>query len=113
MSPSANEASLQGNEISQEAARAITDDIRVLNGGLPEEDWVIAGNGIIHVAKDLYDADAWFIFELIQNADDNKYNAADRQGQPKFLHFALYHDRITVESNEDGFSEQERSSSHL
>ncbi|KAJ5655957.1 hypothetical protein N7507_007907 [Penicillium longicatenatum] len=98
------------------------DDIRVLNGGLPEEDWarmsekgkrsyinlqVLAGNGIIHVAKDLYDADARFIFELIQNADDNEYNTANHRKQVKFLHFRLFHDRILVESNEDGFTEQD------
>ncbi|KAJ5564354.1 hypothetical protein N7513_000596 [Penicillium frequentans] len=120
--PQAANKAHTGMEISQDAARAIMDDIRVLNGGLPEEDWVrmsekgkqsyinlqvLAGNGIIHVAKDLYDADARFIFELIQNADDNKYSAADHQGQLRFLHFNLHHDRIMVESNEDGFSEQD------
>ncbi|KAJ5533063.1 hypothetical protein N7494_009615 [Penicillium frequentans] len=120
--PQAANKAHPGMEISQDAARAIMDDIRVLNGGLPEEDWVrmsekgkqsyinlqvLAGNGIIHVAKDLYDADARFIFELIQNADDNKYSAADHQGQLRFLHFNLHHDRIMVESNEDGFSEQD------
>lgn len=98
------------------------DDIRILNGGLPEQDWanmsdvgkksyinlqILAGNGIIHVAKDLYDTDARFIFELIQNADDNKYDIADREGQRKFLHFTLHADRMLVESNEDGFSEQD------
>lgn len=87
MSPPANEASPRGDEISQDAARAIMNEIRVLNGGLPKEDWVrmsekgkksyinlqvLAGNGIIHVAKDLHDADARFIFELIQNAEDNE-----------------------------------------
>lgn len=121
MPQAANKASPE-KEISQDAARAIMDDIRVLNGGLPEEDWegmsdkgkksyinlqVLAGNGIIHVAKDLYDADARFIFELIQNADDNKYSTADHRNQLRFLHFTLYHDRIMVESNEDGFSEQD------
>ncbi|KAJ5809606.1 uncharacterized protein N7503_001824 [Penicillium pulvis] len=120
--PKAENKARSGKEISQDAARAIMDDIRVLNGGLPEEDWqrmsekgkrshmnlqLLAGNGIIHVAKDLYDADARFIFELIQNADDNKYSAADHQGQLRFLHFKLHHDRIMVESNEDGFSEQD------
>lgn len=110
------------NAISEDAARAIMDDIRILNGGLPEQDWanmsdvgkksyinlqILAGNGIIHVAKDLYDTDARFIFELIQNADDNKYDIADREGQRKFLHFTLHTDRMLVESNEDGFSEQD------
>lgn len=120
--PQAANKARPGKEISQGAARAIMDDIRVLNGGLPEEDWhrmsekgkrshmnlqILAGNGIIHVAKDLYDVDARFIFELIQNADDNQYSVADHQSQVRFLHFKLYYDRIIVESNEDGFSEQD------
>ncbi|CAG8175061.1 unnamed protein product [Penicillium nalgiovense] len=110
------------NAVSEDATRAIMDDIRILNGGLPEQDWanmsgvgkksyinlqILAGNGIIHVAKYLYDTDARFIFELIQNADDNKYDIADREGQRKFLHFTLHADRMLVESNEDGFSEQD------
>jgi len=122
MPPQAANKARPEKEISQDAARAIMDDIRVLNGGLPEEDWermsekgkksyinlqVLAGNGIMHVAKDLYDADARFIFELIQNADDNRYSTADHRNQLRFLHFTLYHDKIMVESNEDGFSEQD------
>jgi hypothetical protein len=49
----------------------------------------------------LYAKDTRFVYELIQNAEDNKYTITK---DPPFLRFALYKDRIEVDSNENGFS---------
>ncbi|KAF7182145.1 hypothetical protein CNMCM7691_001533 [Aspergillus felis] len=108
--------------LSLEQAQAILDDIRVKNGGvrpelrktLPEEALEIiknlqitTGSSILHVAEDLYDADTRFIFELIQNAEDNYYGHAASQAEEPFLQFTLHQDHITVDSNEDGFTEND------
>lgn len=109
-------------DLSLEQAQAIVDDIRVTNGGftpasqraLPEDALrafrnlqSIAGRSIVHVAEDLYDADTRFIFELIQNAEDNCYRRAAIHGQEPFLHLTLHTDHLTVDSNEDGFTEND------
>lgn len=44
-----------------------------------------------------------FVYELIQNAEDNKY---ERSEDPPFLRFHVTPHRITVDSNEDGFEEE-------
>ncbi|KAE8364464.1 hypothetical protein BDV27DRAFT_128412 [Aspergillus caelatus] len=110
------------NHLSQEQARAVVDNVRVINGGLTAEVQnalpreakdafknlqAMAGGSIVHVAEDLYDADTRFIFELIQNAEDNRYvHAASRNEEPS-LHFTLHQEHITVDTNEDGFSEDD------
>jgi hypothetical protein len=103
-------------------AQAIVDEVRVTNGGfsldaqkeLSEEArrayknlQTIASGSILHVAEDLYDADTRFIFELIQNAEDNRYNLAAKCEEEPFLHFTLHHDHLTIDSNEDGFSDND------
>ncbi|KAL2862596.1 uncharacterized protein BJX67DRAFT_391165 [Aspergillus lucknowensis] len=105
--------------LSIQQARAIVDDIRVTNGGFSLEFerqlrtderrafrnlQTLAGRSAVHVAEDLYDQDTRFIYELIQNAEDNRYSNAPTLEEP-FLHFTLHQDRLTVDSNEDGFSE--------
>ena len=57
---------------------------------------------IHRLATDLYEKDSHFVFELIQNAEDNSYKLANSE---PFLTFALYPDKIVVDSNEDGFEE--------
>jgi hypothetical protein len=108
--------------LSLEQAQAIVDDIRVTNGGfslevqkaLPQQELkafknlqTIAGSSIVHVAEDLYDADTRFIFELIQNAEDNCYGHAASRAEEPFLHLTLHKGHITVDSNEDGFTEND------
>ncbi|KAL3457946.1 hypothetical protein BJX64DRAFT_267650 [Aspergillus heterothallicus] len=107
-------------EISVEEAQAIIKDVQITNGGISPDLWrgmpqdqlralrnlqTIAGSSIEHVADDLYDTDTRFIFELIQNAEDNRYTAAEDDESEPFLDFTLHEDRLTVDSNEDGFSE--------
>ncbi|KAL2827786.1 hypothetical protein BDW59DRAFT_160094 [Aspergillus cavernicola] len=106
--------------LSIKEAQAIVDDVQVTNGGLsPEVQEAlpkgalkalrnlqsIAGGSIEHVAEDLYDADTRFIFELIQNAEDNRYDLAAAREEEPFLQFTLHDDHLTVDSNEDGFTE--------
>ncbi|OAX80405.1 hypothetical protein ACJ72_05265 [Emergomyces africanus] len=108
--------------LSPERAREIIEEIRVNNGGLREEVQnslhaetlrsirnlqALAGASIRHVAEDLYDADTRFIFELVQNAEDSHYSHAQSQGEEPFIYFTLYPDRITVDTNEDGFTEND------
>lgn len=54
------------------------------------------------LAKNLYTSQARFVFELLQNADDNQYT----RGQDPYVLFRVYPDRIVIECNEDGFTLQ-------
>jgi hypothetical protein len=54
------------------------------------------------LAKNLYTSKARFIFELLQNADDNLYT----QGQDPYVAFRVHPNRIVIECNEDGFTRQ-------
>jgi hypothetical protein len=58
------------------------------------------------VARNLYASNARFIFELLQNADDNHYTQALAMGHAPFISFDVYHDMLVVECNEDGFTEE-------
>jgi hypothetical protein len=111
---------IQMTEVSRQDAQAIVDDIRVKNGGITEEDrqvtrpnvlralrnlQSIAGASARLLAEDLYSTTTRFVFELIQNAEDNTYAGALARHESPFLEFTLHHDRIIVDSNEDGFNE--------
>lgn len=54
------------------------------------------------LAKNLYTSQARFVFELLQNADDNNYT----KGQNPYIIFRVYPDRIVFDCNEDGFTRQ-------
>lgn len=54
------------------------------------------------LAKNLYTSQARFVFELLQNADDNQYT----RGQDPYVEFRVYPGRIVIECNEDGFTRQ-------
>lgn len=55
------------------------------------------------MSTELYSSDAHFIYELIQNADDNFYSHAIENGQLPELVITLSNDRIVFENNENGF----------
>lgn len=57
------------------------------------------------VVDNLYSKETRFLYELIQNAEDNSYSIATAAAEEPFLAFKLYPDRIIIDSNEDGFSE--------
>lgn len=56
------------------------------------------------LAKNLYASSARFVFELLQNADDNCFKKASAHAQDPYIAFSLYSDRIIVDCNEDGFT---------
>lgn len=59
------------------------------------------------LAKNIYGSDARFVFELLQNADDNRYTRARARGMDPAVSFQVHQDHIIVESNEDGFTEED------
>ncbi|KAK0667790.1 hypothetical protein QBC41DRAFT_132417 [Cercophora samala] len=46
-----------------------------------------------------------FIYELLQNADSNRFTWTTAMGRVPYLAFHVHQDKIIVESNEDGFTE--------
>ncbi|KAL4784029.1 hypothetical protein BJX76DRAFT_348158 [Aspergillus varians] len=64
------------------------------------------GSSVITLAKNLYNSTARFVFELLQNADDNSYRIAKATSIDPFISFRVYNRRIVVECNEDGFTHE-------
>ncbi|KAE9369948.1 hypothetical protein N431DRAFT_381328 [Stipitochalara longipes BDJ] len=60
------------------------------------------GSSVLTLAKNLYTSQARFVFELLQNADDNEYT----RGQDPYVVFRICPDRIVIDCNEDGFTRQ-------
>ncbi|RFU29542.1 hypothetical protein B7463_g6794, partial [Scytalidium lignicola] len=67
----------------------------------PRETGAVAS---LRLAKNLYTSNARFVFELLQNADDNEFDIARQQGQIPYVSFRVYPDRVEVDCNEDGFT---------
>ncbi|KAI1188940.1 hypothetical protein F5B17DRAFT_450976 [Nemania serpens] len=66
----------------------------------------IIGSSVLTLATNLYTSKARFIFELLQNADDNSYSKALESGDVPYLSFRVHPSRIVVECNEDGFTDK-------
>ncbi|KAL5044287.1 hypothetical protein BDW71DRAFT_199144 [Aspergillus fruticulosus] len=64
------------------------------------------GSSVITLAKNLYNSTARFVFELLQNADDNSFSVANSTSTDPFVSFHVYDRRIVVECNEDGFTQE-------
>lgn len=58
------------------------------------------------LAEQLYNSRARFVFELLQNAEDNHYSRARERGYEPYISFQVYDDRIIMDCNEDGFKEE-------
>jgi hypothetical protein len=58
------------------------------------------------LAKNLYTSNARFVFELLQNADDNQYSGARERGECPYVTFEVFPEHIVLECNEDGFTPQ-------
>ncbi|KAF4924992.1 hypothetical protein CGCVW01_v003742 [Colletotrichum viniferum] len=56
--------------------------------------------------KNLYSSKTRFIFELLQNADDNQYSKASALGDTPYVSFRIYPSRIVIHCNEDGFTHE-------
>ena len=59
---------------------------------------------LFSLVDNLYSKETRFLYELIQNAEDNSYSTATADDEKPFLAFKLYPDKIIIDSNEDGFS---------
>lgn len=56
------------------------------------------------LAKQIYGSGARFVFELLQNAEDNSFS---KTTDDSYISFKVYENRIVVECNEDGFTERD------
>lgn len=105
--------------ITPDQARQLVNGLREKNGGITpadrertpesvlralEEVRDQLGRSIRTIARDLYTSDSRFVFELIQNAEDNSYARA--YNETPFIKFTLRPGKIIVENNEDGFAEE-------
>jgi HSP90 family molecular chaperone len=52
----------------------------------------------------IFSKETRFVYELIQNADDNKYQNAESRGELPTATFLVSRDRIVIDLNEDGFN---------
>lgn len=57
------------------------------------------------MAKQIYGSGARFVFELLQNAEDNVFEKAYAANVLPFISFKIYPNKIIVDCNEDGFKE--------
>ncbi|KAI0813926.1 hypothetical protein GGR55DRAFT_486989 [Xylaria sp. FL0064] len=64
----------------------------------------IIGRDVLTLAKNLYTSSARFVFELLQNAEDNKFTRAKARGEQPYVSFQILTDKIILECNEDGFT---------
>ncbi|KAK8133494.1 hypothetical protein PG984_005506 [Apiospora sp. TS-2023a] len=78
---------------------------REIQEALLKKDRMI-GSSVITLSKNLYTSKARFVFELLQNADDNSYCTANSSGTEPFVSFQVHPRRIVVECNEDGFTHE-------
>ncbi|CZR46625.1 uncharacterized protein FPRO_12075 [Fusarium proliferatum ET1] len=73
-----------------------------------DENWLKMENAASHsikvLARNIYGSGARFVFELLQNAEDNSFRKADKKNDPPFISFLVHPKRIVVECNEDGFT---------
>lgn len=58
------------------------------------------------LARNLYTSNARFVFELLQNADDNNYSTAISQGEDPYVSFKIWPDKVSIECNENGFTHE-------
>jgi hypothetical protein len=63
---------------------------------------IMLQNSLNKLSEDLYSSDVHFVSELVQNADDNKYEA-DAEATPT-LNMVLYPKALEIYNNEDGFT---------
>ncbi|EXK44469.1 hypothetical protein FOMG_03183 [Fusarium oxysporum f. sp. melonis 26406] len=73
-----------------------------------DENWLKMENAAWHsikvLARNICGSGARFVFELLQNAEDNSFRKADGKNDPPFISFQIHPKHIVVECNEDGFT---------
>jgi hypothetical protein len=60
----------------------------------------------LSISEGLYSTKYRFLYELIQNAQDLRYEEARARGNTALLKFTVTPEKITVETNEDGFTKK-------
>lgn len=55
------------------------------------------------LGKNIYTSDARFVFELLQNAEDNSFSKAIEANSTSYVSFEVHPKKIIIECNEDGF----------
>ncbi|UKZ78366.1 hypothetical protein TrVFT333_006103 [Trichoderma virens FT-333] len=107
---------------SRKSARKLVKSIAEDHGYVHEDDWKsmpsavrervqramrnlesIAAVAVSTLAKNLYTSDARFVFELLQNAEDNSFEKATEDNLTPYVSFELHPDHIIIKCNEDGF----------
>ncbi|PKK48916.1 hypothetical protein CI102_6559 [Trichoderma harzianum] len=107
---------------SRDEARKLVQSIAQNHGYVDEDDWKlvpsdvrerlqnavgglqgIAGVTISTLATNIYTSDARFVFELLQNAEDNSFHKAREANLTRYVSFEVHPDHIITECNEDGF----------
>ncbi|KAH8895463.1 hypothetical protein GQ53DRAFT_855993 [Thozetella sp. PMI_491] len=76
---------------------------RRFEAALLEKDTVISSL-LNLISRDLYSNSVRFVFELLQNADDNDYDEAIERGDVPCASFRVTNEAVVFECNEDGFS---------
>ncbi|TGO13902.1 hypothetical protein BTUL_0061g00190 [Botrytis tulipae] len=105
-----------------EKAQKFIDELRRENGGITKEDRQFLkrekpdilrsfdnirrklGSSTQILAEQLYQKSTRFVYELIKNAEDNKYTSST---DFPCLSFTLQEDRVIIDSNEDGFTQRD------
>ncbi|KAK2483573.1 hypothetical protein H9L39_05365 [Fusarium oxysporum f. sp. albedinis] len=64
----------------------------------------VASHSIKVLARNIYGSGDRFVFEPLQNAEDNSFRKADGKNDPPFISFQIHPKHIVVECNEDGFT---------
>ncbi|KAG6355673.1 hypothetical protein INS49_003636 [Diaporthe citri] len=92
--------------LGEEKLRAIEPELRrEIEEAFLKKDEMI-GSSVITLAKNLYTSKARFVFELLQNADDNNYAKAAALGAAPCVSFRVFPRQIIMECNEDGFTNE-------
>ncbi|KAH7131532.1 hypothetical protein B0J13DRAFT_529518 [Dactylonectria estremocensis] len=76
-----------------------------------DENWLAMESAVSHsvkiLAKQIYGSGARFVFELLQNAEDNVFTKADARKVLRFISFKMHPNHIIVDCNEDGFTKED------
>ncbi|CAM1500468.1 Fc.00g096300.m01.CDS01 [Cosmosporella sp. VM-42] len=92
--------------ISEHHLSQMTPEIRrVVEDALLRKDEMI-GSAVMTLARNLYTSSARFVFELLQNADDNNYTKALERGDEPYVSFDIHQHKVIIECNEDGFTKE-------
>ncbi|MCS3921956.1 hypothetical protein M2325_000641 [Methanococcus voltae PS] len=88
-------------KINNEIIDKIREDFKNINSH-EENTYANFMDNVSKIVKTIFSEETQFIYELIQNADDNTYPTDSKP----FLRFKLYNDKLIIENNEVGFLDE-------